>query len=1359
MSREFEVMPPTLRKREAAASSARIPRSPSSLLAPKIKRVPQSSSPLFHRPVDAAAADAVDELSSVAKGTLAVLEPVDIGLRCVPRTLHIAGFQVGIEQVVRLRVRNVSPVTQRLTAQPISPSEDDGACFRVEAAPSGRLAPGLEHSLLVRFTAVEARYHYAALRVAGDAGELLIPLHAYPVPSALSFPSRVDFGRARLGQRVVREVVIDPRVPIPFDFAFTLVGAPQSEFEVSPESGLIPPGGHVTVTLAFAPSALNTARTEWLLATSAAGPPAHLTLVGSAAPGQARDEALLVAVEAVEEEEGGGGKDGEGRGSRWNTRDPGLLLADGRLEAFKSSQEAALLSALEARSGIVDAMEDNLRRATGVRAGRAAAIGVVQGVLAGMGKGSAAINDYGGAGGEAEGGKSADARGLAAIAASASVRVVNGVRLPPRMPLGSQKELDYVLRQREGKTGARDVRLAVAEARQAREGRRAAQVRLRAMAEEEGEGEGGTGTAPAPASPPAPPGALAPSQAARRAAALRGPALPPSALAATEVSTSWLYPALAGLGSADLHPLLSALESTPDETEVDTGGLLDEALTRAGGTLRPSAPASLLPAHARLGAGLPPVLAALVRAAAAPLTRPRALRSAAYSEEMSELSAAERAREGASYPWAGEALMSAKEAAAVKALRTLLRALEGGVRRRLGRVRRTTIAVPAGGLRAVISGWSKAVEGVRDMRGSEHPGAGAGEAGAAATLRAASDVRSGAAAVGAAVLARAGSEGADPFDYFPVLSHPVIAAACLPVPAPAVEAGATHPGGAPTFSSEPTSKADAWGVRRDAVGRFREAIATAVVRLRVERRTRLLEGKIAGAGGSGDLASARAAVSALVEAEAAAAALEGEGSWVLTVPRRVDLLAPPNIRAVQEAEVARGPVLRLPITSAKVTRGLLPVPPPAEGVDAGGSPFVRRWDVRIPLAFALPVVGGGDEAAPFAVEEGEWPWDAAEGYTPFPLPSVPMHAPVAAGRAARAGAQHETAATGLLPLPSSQPILDPSGLGSGLPALREGAGVPQLGALAAGLQGGWAEHPAARPLPPGCAVHGPTGLLPPGLTSLPLQWLPGRGPWGVPPDPRPEWLGFVPPHAAGAAVVDAAGGLATLSVVTGASTGGASLRYGAPAARLASSLPPSLSRPPVDVAGRLLEEEEAPPGPPRLPTAVTPLANRLLRPLPPPPAADPWLPGGLPALLAGPAAEDLLSDDSESDPEREEFGGGAEGSAVRKVAFAEGGASPRAAGGLPSMDAARALFRPAPGGTSPATTLSRDRALLDLSTAETGAAWAALHGVEATLLGKPMTDAGEAAAHPPRLGAAHVLWPRGAGNAAAAGGRVLLRPE
>ena len=36
------------------------------------------------------------------------------------------------------------------------------------------------------------------------------------------------------------------------------------------------------------------------------------------------------------------------------------------------------------------------------------------------------------------------------------------------------------------------------------------------------------------------------------------------------------------------------------------------------------------------------------------------------------------------------------------------------------------------------------------------------------------------------------------------------------------------------------------------------------------------------------------------------------------------------------------------------------------------------------LAFALPVVGGGDEAAPFAIDEGEWPWDAAEGYTPFP---------------------------------------------------------------------------------------------------------------------------------------------------------------------------------------------------------------------------------------------------------------------------------------------------------------------------------------------------------------------------------------
>ena len=88
-------------------------------------------------------------------------------------------------------------------------------------------------------------------------GNLVIPLHAYPVPNQPSFPTRMDFGCVPVGDCYSRSVSLSCKVPIDAGFTIECL-KPNAAFYVEPEVGVVPAGGAAEVVVTFTPSALST---------------------------------------------------------------------------------------------------------------------------------------------------------------------------------------------------------------------------------------------------------------------------------------------------------------------------------------------------------------------------------------------------------------------------------------------------------------------------------------------------------------------------------------------------------------------------------------------------------------------------------------------------------------------------------------------------------------------------------------------------------------------------------------------------------------------------------------------------------------------------------------------------------------------------------------------------------------------------------------------------------------------------------------------------------------------------------------------------------------------------------------------
>jgi hypothetical protein len=840
---------------------------------------------------------------------------------------------------------------------------------------------------------------------------------------------------------------------------------------------------------------------------------------------------------------------------RWVEKDAGLSVLDTRLLNFKESQELKLGTALQQRSVIVDALANAMHVATGADFTRDEASALIK-ATAGA---TASIDDFGDPNANSIG----------------NFTVLGGVRVPAKEKL-QQSDINFVLNQAPGRLLPSDIKRAVKAKRLQQVATESAKNRMKALVVRDqatarqgtrggtsgrsprgrsngGEGgtaresrgtEGGLSTSSSPSKRPRSPRAIPATHnlvrrqggssegytlavaisEKRRERSAAGPLLSPSELAAGELAASWLFSALQGARSSSLPKLLQVLISTPDHVDVKTGSMLDEVLGGAGAIILGSGQRS---EHHRkdFTSDLPPALAALVKASASPLLDPRTLRESLFIQDTDDISQAEAHRETSNFPWFGELLLSRKAVSRVRRLRALLAAFQDVVFRRLVRTRRTTLAIPFGGLQAMsaVQAASAAASAASDaaQRAQRE------DARLAATLsgpmgevarRKAAD-----AVVAAEKAAEAAKEAARIAGSNPILGSSIVRAALLPLSKPVITAGQLA-WKSPTFIDE-TGK-DAWALRSDTLARFRHAVSARIARTRVTKRLALLRAKIEKAAQASNvdsrtlalinsgstvsenqskvqkaLATTRVAVADVVDREHRRMQIEGRVSWVLHRPSKAELAYKVATGEIKEEEAeAQSEVLLFKINSNRINRtafGILPVDDDsADGIAESTSTDALLWDRTEPLHVALPT--HFSEVAPF--EEPEWPEYEESGYTPFPVPSAPIYQPLEDERPLREGALHESAASGLFPLSSAQAITDPYRIGYALRGSKS-ATIPKGGfGLAAETllaKNAFAEmlqpHPSTRVLPPSAphllSIDPATGLTESGATEAEAHYL------------------------------------------------------------------------------------------------------------------------------------------------------------------------------------------------------------------------------------------------------------------------------
>ena len=220
----------------------------------------------------------------------------------------------------------MTATAQRIVVErrPVGDAEHAGDmdAFWVDVQQAGAVPPGLSQSFTVTFSPVNGpRYYFASIRVVAESGSLLLPLHAYPVPSGFSLPKILDVGRVSLGGEVVKELGLSTSIPLPFSVSLQPL-QPHPDITVQPLELLIPPQGTAKFTVAYRPTTLSTASAVFSVVTSTHAPglgvvgeeaedytaygvpkskgsafgrssAVTLTINGSSAPGMLRDSLIL----------------------------------------------------------------------------------------------------------------------------------------------------------------------------------------------------------------------------------------------------------------------------------------------------------------------------------------------------------------------------------------------------------------------------------------------------------------------------------------------------------------------------------------------------------------------------------------------------------------------------------------------------------------------------------------------------------------------------------------------------------------------------------------------------------------------------------------------------------------------------------------------------------------------------------------------------------------------------------------------------------------------------------------------------------------------------------------------------------
>ena len=99
------------------------------------------------------------------------------------KVVHFGGYKVGEMLKQKVQIVNKSGVSQRVHM--LMPSSSQ---FSAKVVKRGIVAPGMSEVVVLSFRAEEWKYYYDSIRIHSDAGNLLVPIHAYPTINEVKFP-------------------------------------------------------------------------------------------------------------------------------------------------------------------------------------------------------------------------------------------------------------------------------------------------------------------------------------------------------------------------------------------------------------------------------------------------------------------------------------------------------------------------------------------------------------------------------------------------------------------------------------------------------------------------------------------------------------------------------------------------------------------------------------------------------------------------------------------------------------------------------------------------------------------------------------------------------------------------------------------------------------------------------------------------------------------------------------------------------------------------------------------------------------------------------------------------------------------
>lgn len=164
-------------------------------------------------------------------------------------------------QSQKIIIKNTSEVPQRLSILPtLTPF------FKAHYNKKGQLAPGMSEVVIVQFTPPEWRYYYDCLRVLTAAGNINIPIHAYPVMNSNEryIPNLIDLGKCFVGEKITRRIELECTVPVTFEYEIKVLES-HSDLSIGPVTGEIPGKGVRILEIVYTPHSASTASCEFQL--------------------------------------------------------------------------------------------------------------------------------------------------------------------------------------------------------------------------------------------------------------------------------------------------------------------------------------------------------------------------------------------------------------------------------------------------------------------------------------------------------------------------------------------------------------------------------------------------------------------------------------------------------------------------------------------------------------------------------------------------------------------------------------------------------------------------------------------------------------------------------------------------------------------------------------------------------------------------------------------------------------------------------------------------------------------------------------------------------------------------------------